>query len=167
MGINVVNTFYNGLLKGIKYLIVVLGSILIVVVFFNVISRSFLNSSLGWVDETARFLFIWLTFLGAILANATNEHMHLDFVVDLLPKKVGQVIVVAANTVVLIILGLIVKGGITIVIQNYDWMTPALEISYGLVYTIVPISGVILMIQIIARIINIIRSMLEMSKTYI
>lgn len=153
----VIGNIYEGFLKGIKYLLVVLSTVLIVVVFSNVISRYFLHASLAWADETARFLFIWITFLGAILAHDRSEHMNLDIVIKNVPKKVGLTLLIIANLIVVGILGLITKGGMTIMIENYEWMTPALEISYGLVYSIVPVSGVILILQTLARIVKIIK----------
>jgi TRAP-type transport system small permease protein len=154
MRVNILSDLYNGFLKIVKYAVTILGSILVIVVFSNVISRYFLHASLAWADETARFLFIWLSFLGAILANATNEHMHLDFVVEKLPKKVGQVVLVLANFAILFILSIVFKGGITVTLENLHWMSPALEISYGLVYSIAPISVAVLILQTIARIFN-------------
>lgn len=152
MGQGLLKSCHDKLLLVIKWLITVMAAVLIVVVFSNVIGRYFFHFALAWAEETARFLFIWLSFLGAILANANYEHMNLDIFVRWAPRKIGQLIVLFANTVVLIILGLIVDGGITMTVQNYNWQTPALEISYGLVYSIGPIACFIMMLQTLARI---------------
>ncbi|WHH61300.1 TRAP transporter small permease [Petroclostridium sp. X23] len=153
----VIRSIYERLLTGIKYLLVLLSTVLIVVVFSNVISRYFLHNSLAWADETARFLFIWITFLGAVLAHDRSEHMNLDIVIQSVPRKVGLTLLVIANLIVVGILILITKGGFTVVIENYEWMTPALEISYGMVYSVVPACGVILLLQTLARIVKIIK----------
>lgn len=156
--VDILNTFYGGLLKGIKLLLTVLVTALCIVVFGNVISRYFLHFALAWSDEAARFLFIWVTFLGAILANAKNEHMNLDIVIQKVPAKLGKTILILANIVVLVILAFVLKGGTTITIENLEWMSPAMEISYGMVFSIVPISCVILMLQTLAKLYGIIKS---------
>ena len=140
----------------VKFLIAVMAAILVIVVFSNVLGRYFFNFALAWAEETARFLFIWLSFLGAVLANAHAEHMHLDLFVHWMPEKIGKLMLIISNVVVLIILGLLVDGGATMVAQNYNWQTPALEISYGMVYSIAPISCIIMMLQVMARLYKIV-----------
>jgi TRAP-type transport system small permease protein len=154
MGVNTLSNLYNGFLKIIKWAIVALASILVVIVFVNVLGRYFLKIPLAWSDEAARFLFIWLTFLGAILANASNEHMQLDLLVGKMPKKVGQAVRILAYLIIMYILYLLLNGGFTVVIENLNWKSSALEVSYGLVYSIAPLSFVILMLQTAVRIIS-------------
>ena len=140
----------------VKVLITIMAAALVIVVFSNVLGRYFFNFALAWAEETARFLFIWLSFLGAILANAHAEHMHLDIFIHWMPEKIGKGMLIFGNTVVLVILGLLVDGGATMVVQNYNWQTSALEISYGLVYSIAPISCIIMILQVAARLYKII-----------
>lgn len=149
--LDIIGACNRRMLRIVKFLIAIMAAVLVIVVFSNVLGRYFFNFALAWAEETARFLFIWLSFLGAILANAHAEHMHLTLFVDRVPNKIGKVMLIFANIVVLIILGLLVDGGATMVAQNYNWQTPALEISYGLVYSIAPISCIIMMMQVAAR----------------
>jgi TRAP-type C4-dicarboxylate transport system permease small subunit len=160
---HVASLIYQGLLKVIKLLIVILGIALVLVVFSNVVARYFLNFSLAWAEETARFLFIWLSFLGAVLANAYSEHMNFDLLVNRSPKKLGQLLQIIAYLIILSVLFLVIQGGITIVIGNWEWLTPALEISYGLVYSIVPVCCVLLALQFLVRLFRIIQSLLGLS----
>lgn len=164
MGENILTSAYNGVLKVIKLLVVVLAAILVVIVFANVISRYFLNFALAWSDEAARFLFIWVSLLGAVIANAKNEHMKLDILVQKVPEKVGQFILLISNIIILIILGVLFKGGITISIENFSWLSPALEIPYGLVYSIAPFCILILIIQTLMKIYDITKSLLGVSQ---
>lgn len=152
MGQGLIKSCHDKLLQVIGWLITIMAAVLIIVVFSNVIGRYFFHFALAWAEETARFLFIWLSFLGAVLANANYGHMHLDIFVRWAPRKVGQLMVLAANLIILVILGLVVDGGITMTVQNYNWQTPALEISYGLVYSIAPIACFIMILQTLARI---------------
>lgn len=151
MGRSVIQSWHGALLKAIRMLIAVMAAVLIVVVFSNVIGRYFFNFALAWAEETARFLFIWLSFMGAVLANAHFEHMNLDLFVKLAPRRIGRLMLIAGNGIVLFILGVLVDGGITMTIQNYNWETPALELSYGVVYSIVPICCFIMLLQTFAR----------------
>ncbi|HSC71374.1 MAG TPA: TRAP transporter small permease subunit, partial [Candidatus Methylomirabilis sp.] len=44
-------------------------------------------ANIDWVEETSRFLFIWLSFLGAALAVEQMAHIRIDFFAQLLPPR--------------------------------------------------------------------------------
>jgi len=44
-------------------------------------------TNIDWVEETSRFLFIWLSFLGAALAVERMVHIRIDFFAQLLPAR--------------------------------------------------------------------------------
>lgn len=66
-------------------LVLMLGA-MVVMVFGNVVLRYGFNSGLDFSEELSRFLFIWITFLGAIIAMRENAHLGLDTLVRLLPR---------------------------------------------------------------------------------
>ncbi len=72
--------------------LVVLSMLITGTVFLNVLSRYILEISLPWSEELARFMFIWLSFIGAVIANAQFSHMRLDFIVEKLPAKTAKVV---------------------------------------------------------------------------
>jgi TRAP-type transport system small permease protein len=69
-----------------ELLLVLLLSAMVVMVFGNVVLRYGFNSGLDFSEELSRFFFIWITFLGAIIAMRENAHLGLDTVVRLLPR---------------------------------------------------------------------------------
>ena len=142
---------YNLILKAIKLLIVVFASLLVIIVFSNIICRYFLHFSLAWAEESARFIFIWLAFTGAVLGNANNEHMKFDLLVDKMPGKIRALVLMLAYGIIIFILALLIYGGVIIVKINAEWLTPVLGIPYGLIYTIVPICGTLLILQVTMR----------------
>ncbi|GEA15707.1 putative TRAP transporter small permease protein [Moorella sp. E308F] len=139
--------------KILQYTIIILLSGMVIVVFFNVIGRYFLNAAIAWSEEVSRFMLIWLVFLGAILAYINDEHLGLDIVVKSIPKKAAKVIAVIADLLVLYAITIILKGGYSITMESWDWTSPAAAIPYAYVYLIVPISGAILFLQTILKII--------------
>jgi TRAP-type transport system small permease protein len=153
MGVNILENLYSGILKIIRYAVIVLACILVITVFVNVVFRYFFHLPLAWSDEAARFLLIWLTFLGAVLANARNEHMQLDLLVKKMPVKIGQVVRIIAYLVIMYILYILINGGFIVVLENLNWKSSALEIPYGYIYSVVPFCIGILMFQTVARIV--------------
>ncbi len=61
--------------------LVIMLSAMVIMVFGNVVLRYGFNDSIISSEELSRFLFIWITFLGAIVAMRDNAHLGLDSVV--------------------------------------------------------------------------------------
>ncbi len=146
---------YDFLLKLLKWILVGLTAFLIVIVFFNVVGRYVFNFSLAWAEEASRFLFIWTILIGSVLTNEKYEHMNLDILVHVLPARMGAAVQVFAQLVIIVVLGLIIRGGVIATVENIAWESPALEIPYGLIYSIVPFCCSIMLIQTVMRLVRI------------
>ncbi len=131
----------------LQFLLVVMSGFLIIIVFGNVVGRYGFNYSLAWAEEASRFLFIWTAFIGAVLTHEKYEHMHLDILVQSLPVGVSRWIQIVADAVILIVFGFLIRGGVIITVDSLSWESPALEISYGLVYSIVPVCCAVMLYQ--------------------
>ena len=59
---------------------------MVVMVFGNVVLRYGFNTGLDFSEELSRFFFIWITFLGAIIAMRENAHLGLDTLIRALPR---------------------------------------------------------------------------------
>jgi len=66
--------------------LVLMLSAMVVMVFGNVVLRYGFNTGLDFSEELSRFLFIWITFLGAIIAMRENAHLGLDTLIRVLPR---------------------------------------------------------------------------------
>ncbi len=65
-------------------LLVLMLSAMVVMVFGNVVLRYGFNTGIDFSEELSRFFFIWITFLGAIIAMRENAHLGLDSLVRVL-----------------------------------------------------------------------------------
>jgi TRAP-type C4-dicarboxylate transport system permease small subunit len=124
--------------------IVFLGmAALIGVITLQIVSRT-LFTAVGWTEEVARFLLVWITFLGATLAFHRGRHIAVTFVVDALPARLAQLARIAA---VLVALGFFV----TLVVIGYRYMqvqsfqrSASLRLSMTYVYAVIPLSAAIM-----------------------
>ena len=71
--------------KLLKVLIALFLAIMVVLVFGNVVLRYGFNSGITVSEEVSRWLFVWLTFLGAIIALREHGHLGVDMLVRRLP----------------------------------------------------------------------------------
>lgn len=150
---------YQYLMLLLKSVLVVLSSFLIIIVFGNVVGRYAFNYSLAWAEEASRFLFIWTVFIGAVLTNEKYEHMHLDILVQWLPGKAGRLVQLAAYVVMLLVLGILIRGGLIATLESRSWESPALEIPYGLVYSIVPFCCAVMFYQTLVGMLQTLRQL--------
>lgn len=81
-----------------------------VLVFANVVLRYGFNSSLIATEEIARYAFVWMTFLGGILAFARNRHVRMDLLVNNLPVRPRLLVMLAGDIIILLCCYLIVRG---------------------------------------------------------
>ena len=75
----------DGLCRGLEFLIALALAIAVLLVFGNVVLRYGFNSGITVSEEVSRWLFIWGTFMGAIVALREHGHLGMDMVVSRLP----------------------------------------------------------------------------------
>src|SRR6266702_7218851 len=75
---------YCALLKGV---IAFCLAVMVVLVFGNVVLRYGFNSGIAISEELSRWLLVWLTFLGAIVALRQHAHLGVDTLVRALPPR--------------------------------------------------------------------------------
>ena len=145
------------LMKIIRGALILTGTTMTTLVIMNVILRYGFNSGLTWSEEASRFLFIWTTFLGAILANdyrLHGEHMRMDFIVDMVhgvPRKIAEIL---ALLVVLVLLCMLFSGSLHLVTSTWGFKTSALKLPKGGVYMCAPICFGYMALQTLAQLIT-------------
>jgi TRAP-type C4-dicarboxylate transport system permease small subunit len=70
------------LTRAVEGLLVVLLGVMIVLVFGNVVLRYFFNSGMVFSEEVSRFVFMWLTLIGALVVMKDNAHLGMSSVID-------------------------------------------------------------------------------------
>jgi TRAP-type C4-dicarboxylate transport system permease small subunit len=127
-------------------LIAVMASILLTVS-WQVISRYLLKDPSSVTEELARFLLIWVGMLGAVYAYRTNSHLGLNLVLDKMPDKLRKMTLALTQLLVIIFSALVlVFGGVELVDLTVELkqISAALSINMGIVYMVLPISGILL-----------------------
>jgi len=126
-------------------------AVMAILVFLNVIMRYVFNSGLTWSEEIARFLFIWLTFLGAVAGLQENQHLGVDSLVKRLSRPMKKAAFVLGNLLILFCLWFMLEGSWEMVVLNKNSLSPALEIPLSYVYGIGLLTSVAMGLIIIFR----------------
>jgi TRAP-type C4-dicarboxylate transport system permease small subunit len=127
---------------------------MVILVFGNVVARYVLNASIGWSEEVSRFMLIWLTFLGAVIAYMRNEHLGLDVLIQYLPLSIVKGVVILADLLVLSALAYMTNGGYDMTKDSLEsgWVSSAVPIRYGVIYMIVPITSAVMLLEGLVKI---------------
>jgi TRAP-type C4-dicarboxylate transport system permease small subunit len=72
--------------KLLEFLVVACMIAMVIMVFGNVVLRYGFNSGITVSDEMSRYCFIWLTYIGAMIAMREREHLGVDTLVKHLPR---------------------------------------------------------------------------------
>ena len=72
--------------KLLEFLVVACMVAMVIMVFGNVVLRYGFNSGITVSDEMSRYCFIWLTYIGAMIAMRERGHLGVDTLVKHLPR---------------------------------------------------------------------------------
>jgi TRAP-type C4-dicarboxylate transport system permease small subunit len=133
----------------LKFVIVACLALMVVLVFGNVVLRYAFNSGITVSEELSRWLFVWLTFLGATVAMKEHAHLGMDSVVSRLPAWGKKACFVASHVLMLYAVYLFFVGTWAQTVINLEVKAPATGLSSGIFYGVglifcVTSSGVLL-----------------------
>jgi TRAP-type C4-dicarboxylate transport system permease small subunit len=134
----VVNSILNG-----SIVIILVG--MVSLVFLNAVLRYLFDSGITWSEEMARYLFVWLVFLGAIVALKERGHIIVDLLVANVSKKLQKIFFLISNILIIGVLCIFIDGSSKLIILNEKIMGPATGLPKNLLY----IAGLVAAISMI------------------
>jgi len=127
---------YCTLLHGI---IAVLLAVMILLVFGNVMLRYLFNSGLTVSEEVARWMFVWIIFLGSLAALQTQDHLGTDLVVARFSPHIQRICRATVLGLMLWLSWLILEGSWLQMRINWNVSAPGSGASMAIFYA----SGVV------------------------
>ncbi len=117
-------------------------AVMSVLVFANVVLRYAFDSGIAWSEELPRLVFVWLIFLGAILASKEHAHIGFDTLVTRLPPTGRKILIGISGLLMLACCAFLVIGGWQQTVINLQNQYPVLGISYAWLYAVAIVFGV-------------------------
>ncbi len=135
------DTMSASAIRLLEIIMVVMMIGMLILVGINVFLRIGFNSGVDFAEEVPRFMFIWLTFCGAVVAMKQNTHINVNMFVHMVGKPV-QKLFYAITQVLVLICGIYISYGTvmlhTVIAEN---ASPVLQISTLWVYGVTYIAG--------------------------
>lgn len=129
-----------------------LGAAMVGVVAAQVFCRYVLNQSLFWSEELARYILVWLTFLGASVAYRRNVHPRIDLFSARLGAPSARAMRIGAHLVAAAFFGLLVVYGAQFAYFVRLQISPALQLPKWIVMLVLPAGGLLLLLHAAAAI---------------
>jgi TRAP-type C4-dicarboxylate transport system permease small subunit len=124
----------EGYFRLLKFVVVFCLAAMVVLVFGNVVLRYGFNSGIAVSEELSRWFFVYLTFLGAVIAMREHRHLGVDSFVKILPAAGKKACLVLSHLLMLYATWLFLQGSWTQTRINMDSTAPASGLSVGWVY---------------------------------
>jgi len=145
---------YDKLLNGVRkvlYSFSVAGMIIMLVtIFAQVVSRYMFNYTPEWSEELSRFLFVWVVFLGSALIMGESGHLAVEFMPNLLKgKKSGKILTMIIILFSYLFIAILFTQGLKMTTTMTFQKSPGLDISMSYVYSIIPLSSVLMLLYLI------------------
>lgn len=136
----------DGFFKLLEFLVVICLFSMVAMVFGNVVMRYAFNSGIQISEEMSRYAFIWLTYLGAIVAMREGGHLGVDTLFKHLPLLGKKVCVFLSEGLMLFMNGMFLWGTYKMHDLQVTNISPVAGISmiwiYGLGYLVAVVMGI-------------------------
>lgn len=108
-------------------------------VLFQVTFRFVFRTPFDWAEELARYSFIWVSMLGAILGVDAKAHFYVDILPSKLSPRARRGLDLALRTVVFVFLAVVAYLSVTLVTVMRSQTSPILELPLGYMAIALPI----------------------------
>ena len=127
-------------------------ALLLGLMLFNAAGRYLFDFPVVWSDEMNGFFFVWMGFLSTAYVMGEDNHMRVTGLVDMMPRRVKYVLRTIMNVIMIAVFAYYIPGFIKLMGRVTFSGLMRLPLKY--VYSILPISFVLLIIHIINNIVN-------------
>ena len=122
--------------KLLEFFIAACLVVMVLLVFGNVVLRYGFNSGITVSEEMSRWLFVWLTFMGAVVALHEHAHLGTEMLVGHLGPMGKKICLVLGYALMLLTCWLIFRGALEQTKINWDVSAPSSGASMAWFYSV-------------------------------
>ena len=135
----------------------VIFAAMVVIGTYQIVTRFIFKNPSTVSEELLTYSFTWMALLASALVFGKRDHMRMGFVADKLGKGGQKVLNIFSELLIMLLAGsVMIYGGVTIMNLTMTQSTASLGIPMGVVYTIIPLSGCLIVLYSILNIIDLI-----------
>ncbi len=135
----------NRINRVVEYVVSIFLAIMVVVIFLQVIFRFVISSPLPWSEELARYILVWISFLGASIGVKRQSHLGIEVVTKLLSARFRKISILIANLSSIGLFIIMVRWGYHLSNVVSSQFSPAMKISMFIPQSAIFISGILML----------------------
>ena len=120
---------------------------MVVVISAQVWFRFVVGDPLSWTEEAGRYMFVWISFLGAAAGVRYRVHLGIDLLEKMATPNVYKYLVLFSNFLILLFLGVVIYHGFDIIKFIKNQTSASMTISMMWPYLAVPVGGVWMLVN--------------------
>ena len=125
----------------VLYLIGFFMGALALILFTQVILRYLLHSPLTWSEEVAKYLSIWVVFLGMAVAMRRTLLIAVEAVIQNVPESIGRAMRLLSLLLIMVFVGYLTYIGTVLAFGAAEQNFASLELPMSLVYAAIPVGS--------------------------
>lgn len=150
---NMLHTIRKGMDLVLSFASALIFGAMVIIGTYQIVTRFVFNSPSTVSEELLTYSFTWMALLATAYVFGKRDHMRMGFLADKFSAKVQKALSVGAEVLIMLLAGAVmVYGGFTIVQLTMTQSTASLGIPMGVVYIILPVSGVLIVFYSILNI---------------
>jgi TRAP-type C4-dicarboxylate transport system permease small subunit len=152
----IISKALKGMETALEWAVAGIIAIMVVNISLGIFFRYVLNNALFWTEEMSRYLMVWAGMLGAAIAMRDNEHVGVNFVIDVFPPAIKRVLMVVARLVISVFLFILLIKSFTYLDSLSIQKSAAMQIPMAIPYLSVTAGAIFMSIEnlvLIARLI--------------
>jgi len=136
---------FNGMLLAVMFLIT----------FWQIIARFIPGSATVWSEEVARFVFVWIVFLGAGTLMRDNDHIRISIITNRLGPMSGRILRIFSALLIIPFVVFMTWGAYINMLRQWNTFAPTVDwMRLGYVYLALLISGIVMIVYLIRRLVR-------------
>ena len=144
-----IKTFERHFVTVNEWLVLLLLAAMWAIVFANVSLRYLSNFSITWAEEVARYLMIWMTFLGAGLSLRIGGHVAITNLHDFLGIRLQRALRALIGLLLICFFVAMMWIGYEYMMRMGRQLTPATRIPFSYIYAAMPIGFVLMIVHLL------------------
>lgn len=146
---NMIGKFIDVVFEILKYVIALLFSVLVILVFLQVFNRFVLQDSLTWSTELANYAMMWITLLGSAVLARNKGHMAINNLLDALNGAAKTALTVVSFLLQMLFLVAWIYGCMVFLPTVAGQKSPVLQLNMAAVNSVFLITGVLMLLAMV------------------
>ncbi len=130
----------------IEIIAAIMLALMVIIIFLQVIFRSLIKSAIPWSEELARYLMVWISFLGSSIAVKRKGHIGVGLLLEVLPDNIRKWVLLSADILMVIFFATVSILGLRILNTVKTQVSPAMELSMAIPYSAVFAGGTLMLL---------------------